>query len=200
MSEHPGPASAPHLPISEAFEAKIDAALKSNEVVMNRVGELLSVQVKISESISEIRERVLSIAPMLNDIRDTQVKITIGQDNISKQLDDAITKIEIVTETTKEDIYKNFGEQQAKLRSVLLGKMDGLQGTMDLLRERVQNSWNTADFAITNTRSVRNDASDLRDEADKLLAMISTMQRQQNLLESQVEILRRNAVEKDENN
>lgn len=160
----------------------------------------MSLQATISENVSEVRERFLLAAPMLNEIRSTQDIIVVGQDNLRKHLDNTFVEIKSNIETLKEDIYKDLNEQQAKLRSVLLGKMDGLQGTMDSLRERVQSSWNTADFAITNTHNVRNDTSGLRDETDKLLIMISNMQRQQNLLESQVEVLRRNAIEKDESN
>ncbi len=60
---------------------------------------------------------------------------------------------------------------------------------MDLVRQDVRNSWNTADFAIINSHHTR-------EETDKLLNLISTMQKQQQLLTSQVEELRRNAVDK----
>lgn len=81
----------------------------------------------------------------------------------------------------------------SKLRSVMLGKLDGLQGTVDLVRQDVRNSWSTADFAITNSRNAR-------EETDKVLSLISTMQRQQQLLTSQVDELRKAAAEKEAGN
>ncbi len=78
--------------------------------------------------------------------------------------------------------------EQATLRAVLLGKMDGFQGTMELVREDTRNAWGTADFAIVNSR-------DAREESDKLVSLISVMQRQQQRLASQVGDLRRKAAE-----
>lgn len=197
MSENQSPTPTPSLEVFSAFEGKLDAVLKSNEAVVGRVKEVLSIQAKLIESTSELRERVSPIIPMLVEIREGQIKVVAEQNEQHEQFTKLIDKVEQSINTLKEDIHKDFGEQQAKLRGALMAKMDGLQNIMDILRERVQNSWNTADFAITSGRNLRNDTNSLRDETDKLLTMISTMQKQQNLLESQVEVLRRNAAEKD---
>ena len=87
-------------------------------------------------------------------------------------------------------LIQNLIAEQDKLRGMLLAKMDGLQGTMDLVRQDTRNAWNTADFSISNSRHAR-------EETDKLLGLISSMQRQQQLLTSQVEELRRSAIERD---
>ena len=84
----------------------------------------------------------------------------------------------------------NLEGQIDKLRGVMLGKIDGLQGTTDLVRQDVRNSWQTADFAISNSRNVR-------DDVEQIQTLISTMQRQYQLLASQVEVLRKNADEKE---
>jgi len=91
--------------------------------------------------------------------------------------------------TSQNILRQDVSAAQDKLRAALLAKMDGVQGTIDLVRQDVRNSWNTADFAIINSRN-------MRDETDKLLELISTMQRQQQLLTSQVEELRRNAADR----
>ena len=65
---------------------------------------------------------------------------------------------------------------------------------MDLVRQDTRNAWNSAGFAITH--GVGNNHQ-IREEMEKLLAMISGVQRQQQILTSQVEELRRNAAEKD---
>ena len=65
---------------------------------------------------------------------------------------------------------------------------------MDLVRQDTRNAWNSADFAITH--SVGNNHQ-MREEMEKLLAMISGVQRQQQLLTSQVEELRRGAAERE---
>lgn len=90
-------------------------------------------------------------------------------------------------------IVQKLATDLDRLRVVALGKLDGLQGTVDLVREDVRNSWSTANFAITNSRHAR-------DETDKVLSLISTMQRQQQLLTSQVDGLRKAAVEKETGN
>ena len=197
MSENQRPPPAPFPGILATFEAKIDAVLESNEAVVGKVKEVLSTQAKLVEITSELRERFSPIAPVLIEIRDTQMQIVAGQNEQREQVAKFIEKIEESISSLREEIREDFSEQQAKLRGVLMAKMDGLQSIMDMLRERVQNSWNTADFAITSGRNLRNDTSNLRDETDRLLTMISTMQKQQNLLESQVEVLRRNIAEKD---
>ena len=197
MSENQRPPSAPLPETLATFEAKIDAVLKSNEAVVGKVKEVLSTQAKLVEITSKLREGFSPIAPMLIEIRDTQMQIVARQNEQREQVAKFIEKIEESISSLKEEIRKDFSEQQAKLRGVLMAKMDGLQSIMDMLRERVQNSWNTADFAITSGRNLRNDTNSLRDETDKLLTMISTMQKQQNLFESQVEVLRRNIAEKD---
>jgi len=90
-------------------------------------------------------------------------------------------------------IVQKLATDLDRLRVVALGKLDGLQGTVDLVRQDVRNSWSTADFAITNSRHVR-------EETDKVLSLISTMQRQQQLLTSQVDELRKAAAEKEAGN
>ena len=77
---------------------------------------------------------------------------------------------------------------QAKLRGVFLSKIDGLKSTIDLLNERTRSSWATADYAIVNSQNAR-------EESARIVAMISALQNQQHLLESQVDELRKNAAE-----
>ena len=138
-----------------------------------------------------------AIMPMMREIIAGQEKIVERQDGLREQVFEISTNMESAINILKQDIYKNVDEQHAKLRGLLLGRMDGLGAVMSQLRETVRNSWNTADYAIRAGSNLRNDTNGIRDEMDKLLPMISTMQKQQHLLESQVEILRRNAAEKD---
>ena len=78
--------------------------------------------------------------------------------------------------------------------ALILRKTESLQDTMDLVRQDTRNAWNSADFAITH--SVGNNHQ-IREEIEKLLAMISGMQRQQQFLTSQVEEPRRGAAERE---
>jgi len=138
-----------------------------------------------------------AIMPMMREIIAGQEKIVGRQNELREQVFKTSTNIESAISILKQDVYKDVDEQHAKLRGLLLARMDGLRDEMSQLRETVRNSWNTADYAIRAGSNLRNDTNGIRDEMDKLLTMISTMQKQQHLLESQVEILRRSAAEKD---
>ena len=82
--------------------------------------------------------------------------------------------------------------EQDQLRALILRRTESLQDTMDSIRETTRSAWNTADFAITH--SVGNNHQ-MREEVGKLLTMISGVQRQQHILASQVEELRRGTAE-----
>ncbi len=84
--------------------------------------------------------------------------------------------------------------EQTQLRALILRKTESLQDTMDLVRQDARNARNTADFSITH--SVGNNHQ-TREEIEKLLAMILGVQRQQQILTSQVEELRRGAAERE---
>ena len=91
-------------------------------------------------------------------------------------------------------LVQRISAEQTQLRALILRKTESLQDTMDLVRQDTRNAWNSADFAITH--SVGNNHQ-MREEMEKLLAMISGVQRQQQLLTSQVEELRRGAAERE---
>jgi len=144
------------------FDAKAAALDKKIEIMTN----LATIVAGGYETLADLAKKSTVLAS------ENAVSLTSIREQIMPILQDMVTK-------------------QDKLRAVLLGKMDGLQGTMDLVREDTRNAWATADFAISNTRHVR-------EETEKLLSMISIMQKQQQLLTSQVEELRRNANDKEQ--
>lgn len=80
--------------------------------------------------------------------------------------------------------------QLSELRSVSLCRIDDVKGTLDLLREDVRTNWMTADFAISNSRNGREDV-------DKLIQLVTGLQRSQQMLTSQVDELRKAAQERD---
>ena len=92
-------------------------------------------------------------------------------------------------------LVQRISAEQDQLCALILRNTESLQDTMDLVRRVCRNGWNSDDFAITH--SVGNNHQ-IREEMEKLLAMISGVQRQQQLLTSQVEELRRGAAEREE--
>ena len=91
-------------------------------------------------------------------------------------------------------LVQRISAEQDQLRALILRKTESLQDTMDSFRETTRSVRNTADFAITH--SVGN-SSQTREEVEKLLAITLGVQRQQQILTSQVEELRRSAAEKE---
>lgn len=114
-------------------------------------------------------------------------------------MNDTFSKAREVFATTSERLnnisdqllttMRNIVAEQNKLRALLLGKMDGLQGTIDLVRVDLRSNWTTADFAISNSRHVR-------EEAEKMMSMVSALQKQQQILSAQVDELRKDALDK----
>ena len=91
-------------------------------------------------------------------------------------------------------LMDRISAEQDQLRALILRRTESLQDTMDSVRQTTHNAWNTANFAITH--SVGNNLQ-TREEVEKLLTMVLGVQRQQQLLASQVEELRRAAAEKE---
>lgn len=180
-------------PLLTGLIDQLKVIIERSEDTRNSVQELQG-RIKINQ------ERQEKAIELLEQFRQTvtiplqEVVIVQGQLNAMfldgmRELQQAINLLRQDTSVGNEILRKDVSTAQDKLRAALLAKMDGLQGTMDLVRQDVRNSWNTADFALSNSRNIR-------EESDKLLNMISTMQRQQQLLTSQVEELRRNAADK----
>ena len=139
------PTSDPNkMPLSvEEVKGVVETAKK----LLERLDSVGKVAVSMAESRMEEYNRIgVGLASIQTDIIPLLKQLSEEQDKLSSSHD--------------------------KLRGVMLGKMDGLQGTIDLLRQDVHNSWGTADFAIRNSTNVR-------DDIDKILNLMSTMQKQQ---------------------
>lgn len=141
---------------------------------------------QVIENSSAIRERILWLEQKQ------------AADEATKQMIDAT--IQQVTENSRMlrerllPLVEQVTAEQTQLRALILRKTESLQDTMDLVRQDTRNAWNTADFAIPHGVGSNHQT---REEIEKLLAMISGMQRQQQILTSQVEELRRGAAERE---
>jgi chromosome segregation ATPase len=76
-----------------------------------------------------------------------------------------------------------------KTRAEIMGRIDRLQGTVELVREDARLNWATADTTINRTRNSREDIDDLQKQ-------IAAMQRRYQTLEALVEELRKSEDKK----
>lgn len=157
-----------------------DPAL-DREAFLNNKTEVL---VKLAETVQT------SLGMMKEMVTERQNDLRVVTDDIIPILNNAVLTLNKSVEFTGEihKIQKELSADLNKMRGLMLGKIDGLQGTMDLVRQDVRNSWQTADYAINNS-------SNVHDEVKQLRKIISTMQTQYQLLASHVEVLRRSADE-----
>lgn len=168
--DQPHPSDANKFPLSiERVKELIEIA----QNLLNRLGSMEKIALSMAEGRVQDMERIEA----------GMTSISRGQGTVHNEIIPLLKQLS--------DEQDKLLSSHDKLRGVMLGKMEGLQGTMDIVRQDVRNAWRTADFAISNSRNTR-------EESDKLLDLISTMQTQHQLLASQVEVLRRAAAEKDD--
>ena len=131
---------------------------------------------------------------LLNKQIESMMKVAGNLTELKQNMLQIVEDVRSGTKIVQEQILPlmhRIAEEQDKLRSLIFKRTDSIEGTIALVREDIRNSWSTADYAITNSRHVR-------EESEKLLNMISTMQRQQQVLTAQVDELRKSALEKDQ--
>lgn len=129
---------------------------------------------------------------LLNNQLESMMKVAGNLVEIKQGISQVLEDIRGGTKIVEEQVVplmKRIAVEQEKLRSLIFTRTDSIEGTIALVREDIRNSWSTADYAISNSRHVR-------EESEKLLNMISTMQRQQQILTAQVDELRKSALEK----
>ena len=181
----------------DARLALLDGKLEALSNLAQAVAGVRQMVVEATQMVGEATRRATENS---SAVRETIVWLEQKQaaDEATRQMIDAATRQ--VTENSgmlRErllPLVEQVTAEQTQLRALILRKTESLQDTMDLVRQDTRNAWNSADFAITH--SVGNNHQ-IREEMEKLLAMISGVQRQQQLLTSQVEELRRGAAERE---
>ena len=75
-----------------------------------------------------------AIMPMIKEVLLGQERITARQNELREQTIKSSFVIETNINALKEEVFREFGEQQGKLRGLLLARMDGLRDEMSQLR------------------------------------------------------------------
>lgn len=170
----------------EALSVLAQAVVETRQMVGEAIQTVGEATRQVNENAFAVRERVLWLEQKqaADEATRQMINAAIRQaDENSNVLREKL--LPLVEQVTAE---------QTQLRALILRKTESLQDTMDLVRQDTRNAWNTADFAITH--SVGNNHQ-TREEMEKLLAVLSGVQRQQQVLTSQVEELRRGAAERE---